>query len=516
MAPPAEPATIPAAVRRAAAEFGPDEAVVSGGRRVTFSELEQLVDRAARALVAAGVEPGDRVAIWAVNSLAWMAASFGVYAVGAVLVPLNTRFKGQEAGHVLRRSGARLLLGTTDLLGTDLLGLLDGVPDLGCVRRTVVLDGPVGPGATGWEEFLARGDSVDPGQVPAREAAVKPGDPSDIIFTSGTTGLPKGAVLTHGASIRTYLAWSELIGLRQGDRYLSVYPFFHTSGLKSVVLACLLRGATLIPHAVFDVDAVMADVARERVTVLPGPPTVYQAILEHPRFATFDLTSLRLAVTGAAVVPVEVVRRMREDLRFDTVVTAYGLTETTGTVSMCRHDDPPEVVAHTVGRPLPGVEVRIAAGEILVRGFNVMREYFRDPEATAETVDPDGWLHTGDIGHVDDAGNLHITDRKKDMFIVGGFNAYPAEIEGIMLQHPALAQVAVIGVPDHRLGEVGAAFVIRRTGSDVGEEELVEWCRARMANYKAPRTVRFVDSFPLTPSGKVMKYVLRQQAAHSS
>jgi acyl-CoA synthetase (AMP-forming)/AMP-acid ligase II len=518
-----EVATIPAALRRAAAEYGADEAVVEGGRRVSFSELGRLVDDAAPALVAAGVEPGDRVAIWAPNSLEWMVASYAVYAAGAVLVPLNTRFKGEEAGHVLRTSGARLLLGTTDLLGTDLLGLLAGVTGLEAITETVVLDGPVRPGLADWRQFLRRGGAVDAATLRAREHAVRPDHASDIIFTSGTTGRPKGAVLTHGASVRTYAAWSELVGLRRGDRYLSVYPFFHTSGLKSVILTCLLSGATLIPHSVFDVGAVMADVARERVTVLPGPPTVFQSILEHPDLPTFDLSSLRLSVTGAAIVPVEVVRRMRDDLRFDTVVTGYGLTETTGTVSMCRHDDPPEVVAHTVGKPLPGVEVRIdragpegtdtdRTGEILVRGFNVMKEYFGDPEATAAAIDADGWLRTGDIGYVDDDGNIHITDRKKDMFIVGGFNAYPAEIEGIMLQHPAVAQVAVVGIPDHRLGEVGAAFVIPRAGAAATAGELLAWCRDHMANYKVPRAVHFVESFPLTPSGKVMKYVLRDRA----
>jgi HIP---CoA ligase len=516
--PHAHPETIPAALRRAATAYGAEEAVVEGGRRVSFAELAGLVDDAARALVATGVQPGDRVAIWAPNSLEWMVASFSVYAAGAVLVPLNTRFKGEEAGHVLRTSGARVLLGTTDLLGTDLLALVEAVPGLDALDRTVVLHGPPRTGAVTWEQLLRRGRALDAATVRAREEAVRPEDPSDIIFTSGTTGRPKGAVLTHGASVRTYLAWSELVGLRRGDRYLSVYPFFHTSGLKSVILTCLLSGATLIPHSVFDVSAVMADVARERVTVLPGPPTVFQSILEHPDLSSFDLSSLRLSVTGAAIVPVEVVRRMRAELRFETVVTGYGLTETTGTVSMCRHDDPPEVVAHTVGKPLPGVEVMIdgtgtdGTGEILVRGFNVMKEYFADPEATAAAVDPGGWLRTGDIGFVDDDGNLRITDRKKDMFIVGGFNAYPAEIEGIMLQHPAVAQVAVIGVDDHRLGEVGAAFVIPRAGAEVAEKELVAWCRDHMANYKVPRTVRLVDAFPLTPSGKVMKYVLREQA----
>ena len=323
--------------------------------------------------------------------------------------------------------------------------------------------------------------------------------------------------------MRTYEAWSDAVGLRRGDRYLCVYPFFHTAGLKSAVLACVLRGATVLPHAVFDAGVVMQRVADERITVLPGPPTVFQSMLEHPDRARFDLSSLRLSVTGAATVPVEVVRRMREDLGIATVVTGYGLTETTGTVSMCRHDDPPEVVATTVGRPLPGVSVRVVdenddtlptggTGEIMVKGFNVMRGYFDDPEATAGAFDDEGYLRTGDIGHVGEDGNLRITDRKKDMFIVGGFNAFPAEIEGIMLTHPGVAQVAIVGAPHDRLGEVAQAYVVRR-GGDVDEGALIAWCREHMANYKVPRAVHFVDELPLTASGKVQRFRLRQPGA---
>ena len=257
--------------------------------------------------------------------------------------------------------------------------------------------------------------------------------------------------------------------------------------------------------------------------MLPGPPTVFQSILNHPDFASFDLTSLRLSVTGAAIVPVDVVRRMRDELRFETVVTGYGLTETTGTVSMCRHDDAAEVIATTVGRPLPGVSVRIVGdagqsvapdepGEILVRGFNVMQEYFEDPTATKEAIDDEGWLRTGDIGILGDDGNLRITDRKKDMYIVGGFNAYPAEIENALLRHPGIAQAAVIGVPDDRLGEVGMAFVV--TGSaDLTAPDIIRWCRDQMANYKVPRAVELVDELPRNATGKVLKDVLRQRTA---
>jgi acyl-CoA synthetase (AMP-forming)/AMP-acid ligase II len=513
--------TIPAVLRAAAGRFPEHEAVVDEHERLTFAELVARAEEVAAALVASGIEAGDRVAVWAPNSTRWIVASFGIYLAGGVLVPLNTRYRGEEAAHVLGRSGARVLLTVTDFLGTDYVELLRAVPAV-ALDEIVVLDGKVPEATTSWDDFVARAASADAGTVAAREAALDPRDTSDIIFTSGTTGAPKGAMLSHGASTRTYATWADLVGLREGDRYLLVYPLFHTAGLKSGVLACVLTGATVVPEPLFDVPTVMRRVAAERITMLPGPPTVFQTILNDPQLASYDLSSLRLSVTGAAVVPVEVVRRMREELRFENVVTGYGLTETTGTVSMCRHDDPPEVIARTVGRPLPGVEVRVVAddgrdvepgapGELWVRGFNVMKGYFNDPEATAAAIDGDGWLRTGDIGFVDDGGNLRITDRKKDMFIVGGFNAYPAEIENAMLAHPDLAQVAVVGVPDERLGEVGVAFVIPAAGHAVDPAEVIAWCREKMANFKVPRRVEVVDALPLNPSGKVMKYVLRER-----
>ena len=514
------PSTVPAALARAAEAFGDAEAVVDGDVRWTFAQLNDESLRVAGALAASGVRAGDRVALWAPNSARWIAASFGVYLAGAVLVPVNTRFKGMEAAHVLRRSGASILLASCDAVGTDLVALLDDAGPLPALRQTVVTEGTPRGGTVSWDDFTGRGATVGPGELPTP----RPDDLSDIVFTSGTTGAPKGAMLCHGPSVRTYEAWSDAVGLRRGDRYLCVYPFFHTAGLKSAVLACVLRGATVLPHAVFDAGVVMQRVAGEHISVLPGPPTVFQSILEHPDRGSYDLSSLRLSVTGAATVPVEVVRRMREDLHIATVVTGYGLTETTGTVSMCRHDDPPEIIATTVGRPLEGVAVKVVGdddagvpagqpGEILVKGFNVMAGYFDDPEATAAAIDADGWLRTGDIGFVGDDGNIRITDRKKDMFIVGGFNAFPAEIEGIMLTHPAVAQVAVVGMSDERLGEVGRAYVVTRPGEPVDEVSLVAWCRDHMANYKVPRQVHFVEELPLTASGKVQRFRLREQDA---
>jgi HIP---CoA ligase len=519
------PPTVPAAVRRAAARWPGEEAIVDGATRLTWSGLAGRMTRAARACEASGVRPGDRVAIWAPNSLDWIVASLGVYAAGGVLVPVNTRFRGGEAAHVLRTAGARLLLTVTDFLGGDYLGMLGGAdPELLGQLEVVVLSGPTGAGAS-WPEFLDRGrGGPGPGQaVPgAAEQALSRDDVSDIIFTSGTTGTPKGAVLTHGASTRTYVTWSDLVGLRRGDRYLVVYPFFHCAGLKSAVLACILAGAAIVPCPVFDVPAVMSLVQRERITMLPGPPALYQSLL-NADLSGYDRSSLRLAVTGAASVPVDLVRRMRQDLGFASVTTAYGLTETTGTVSVNRHDAPVEVIANTSGQPIPGLEVRIAGtggkevpagepGEVWTRGYAVMKCYFNAPEATAEALTSDGWLRTGDVGVLDEAGNLKITDRIKDMFIVGGFNAYPAEIENIMSRHPDIAQVTVVGVPDARLGEVGYAYVIPKAGTTPAAADIIAWCREQMANFKVPRFVELVTALPLNPSGKVVKFELRDRA----
>jgi acyl-CoA synthetase (AMP-forming)/AMP-acid ligase II len=517
------PGTIPAVVERAAQRFGEREALVDDGRRWSFAALATEVDRAARALVASGVGPGDRVGIWAPNVAEWVFLALGAHRAGAIVVPLNTRFKGDEAAHILRTAGVRLLATVTGFLDTDYPALLAAAADPPALDEIVILRGTAPGGTTPWAAFSARADAVDPAVTAARAASLGPGDCCDILFTSGTTGAPKGAMLTHGATVRAYATWASVVGLRPGDRYLIVNPFFHAFGLKAGIIASIVTGAAMVPERTFDVPAVMARVAEERITMLPGPPAVYQTILDHPDAHRHDLSSLRLAVTGAATVPVEMVRRMRAELGFETVVTGYGLTEATGIATMCRHDDDPETIATTAGRAIDGVEVRVVdddgrprppgePGEVVVRGYNVMRGYYGNPEATAEVIDADGWLHTGDIGILDDRGYLRITDRKKDMFIVGGFNAYPAEIEQVMCAHPAVGQVAVVGVPDHRLGEVGVAFVVPRAGAAVDPDELIGWCRPRMANYKVPRRVEVVDALPLNASGKVLKYVLRDRA----
>jgi HIP---CoA ligase len=475
--------TIPEMVLSAADRFGDAEAIVDGPLRLTFFDLVDRIRCAAGAFADLGVGKGDRVAVWAPNSAEWIIAAFGLLTAGGVLVPVNTRFKPEEAGDIITRSAAKAVLVQKDFLGQDYTAPA-GVPVIDLAS-----------------DFLSSGSPF--------ERAVDGTDISDVIFTSGTTGRPKGAMMNHQQTLRMYEEWATLADLREGDRYLQINPYFHTFGLKAGLVTSFLRGATMLPVAVFDVDAVVDLIERERVTMLPGPPTLYHSLLAVPDKAR--LSTLRAAVTGAADIPVELVRRIHDELPFETLMTGYGLTEA-GNVTLSRPGDSFEDVATTAGLPCDGVDVRIAEdGEVLVRGYGVMQGYLDDPAATAEAIDDDGWLHTGDLGNFDSAGRLRIDGRKKDMFIVGGFNAYPAEIEGFMLEHPGVAQVAVIGVPDQRLGQVGKAFVVptQHLKGAVSEQDLIAWCRDRMAGFKAPRYIEFLDELPLNATGKVMKDQLR-------
>lgn len=515
----------------AARRLGAAEAVVDGEVRLGYARLDAAVSEAACAFLAAGVVKGDRIAVWGPNSARWIVAALGIQRAGGVLVPLNTRFQAAEGRYILAKSRARLLCTTGDFLGRDYpAGLAEsagggqvlpypGLPDL---ERIVVMDGPARAPWSGWEEFLDTGAAVPEEALSRRIAEIGPDDLSDMLFTSGTTGHPKGAMCTHGQTLRAYAVWAQVVGLRAGDRYLIVNPFFHGFGYKAGWLASLIVGATILPERTLDVPHVLKVVRAERVTVLPGTPTFYQTMLEHPDFTATDVTHLRLAVTGAASVPPSLLHRIKKEMGFEHIVTGYGLTESCAIVSMCRYDDSLETVATTAGRPLPGLEVIVvdaegepvpagAEGQILVRGYTVMKGYYDDQSATAATIDEHGWLHTGDVGVLDGEGRITVTDRIKDMYIVGGFNAYPAEIERILDGHPAVARSAVVGVPDERMGEVGAAFVVPRRGAHLDEAELITWARANMANYKVPRQVHIVDDLPVNAAGKVLKDALRQR-----
>lgn len=512
----------------AAATYWPDElAIADGPHELTFPALRDAAVESARALASLGIVHGDRIAIWAPNGYRWVIAALAVHLCGGVLVPISTRMKGPEASYILNQSGTRAIFVPRNFQKIDFLRMLadETLPALD--HRILLDDDGDGDGSMSWRAFLSRAEAVKESDIVERACAVAPDDVSDLLYTSGTTGRPKGVMTGHAQNLAVFRIWSERVGLRRGDRYLVVNPFFHSFGYKAGWLSCLIRGATTIPHAVFDADAVLARIGRERITVLPGPPTMYLSMLASPALASADLRTLRLAVTGAAAIPVSLIERLKTDLGFETVVTAYGLTESCGVVSICRPDDDPETVATTSGCAIPHLELRCVdpigtevprgePGEIVVRGPNVMQGYFEDPEETAKAIDPDGWLHTGDVGVMDERGYLRITDRIKDMFIVGGFNCYPAEIESMMIEHPVVAQVAVVGSSDPRLGEVAMAFVVRAGNGTLDAAELVDWCRDRMSNYKVPRRVAFVEELPLNPAGKVQKFVLRERARAES
>lgn len=471
--------TIPQLALSAADRFGDAEAVVDGDLRWSYSELVDRIRRAAGSFAESGIGTGDRVAVWAPNSAEWIVAALGLMTAGATLVPVNTRFKAEEAADVIRRSGARALLVQKGFLGGDY---------------------PAPPGVPVYD---LKSDFLTSGAYFERQVAGT--DIADIIYTSGTTGRPKGVMMNHLQTLRLYSEWCDLADLRRGDRYLMVNPYFHTFGLKAGIVASLVRGATMLPVPVFDVDKMIELVESERITMLPGPPTLYHSLLEYR--GGRDISSLRAAVTGAADIPVDLIRRIREELPFRSIMTGYGLTEA-GTATASRPGDTFEQIATTAGSACDGIELRIADdGEVLIRGYSVMQGYLDDPEATAAAIDADGWLHTGDLGSLDEGGRLKVIGRKKDMYIVGGFNAYPAEIEGFLLEHPAVAQAAVIGVPDERMGQVGRAFVVAR--AQLGEADLIAWARERMAGYKVPRSVVFLDELPLNATGKVMKDQLR-------
>jgi acyl-CoA synthetase (AMP-forming)/AMP-acid ligase II len=540
---------IPTAVATAAREFGDITALAEpDGPRLSYRQLHGRVMTVARALAAAGVGPGDRVAIWSPNTGHWVVGALGALSAGATLVPVSTRFTGGEALDLIIRSDARALLVADYFLGADRLAALRaaaaaydtclperGRPGSSLGRLRLIVRIPVsGAAGAGAAPGAGAGPSEDPGRVidwagldelagamppeaaARRAAAVRPGDVSDILFTSGTTGQSKGAMSSHRQSLAVARAWADCAGLGPGDRYLVINPFFHSFGYKAGILAGLLSGSALVPLPVYDAERAMELIETERITVLPGPPTLYQTILDHPGRAARDLSSLRLAVTGAASVPVALVERMHRELSFDTVLTGYGLTEAV-VATMSRAGDDPKVVSRTCGRATAGFEVRIAAGdggpgEILLRGPNVMLGYLDDPAATRAAVDPDGWLHTGDVGARDADGNLTITDRLTDMYISGGFNVYPAEVEQVLARLEGVAEAAVIGVADTRLGEVGRAYVVPRPGHVLDAGDVLAFCRDRLANYKVPRQVEFRTALPRNPAGKTLKRLLREEA----
>lgn len=520
----ASESSIPKMLLSKASELGSVTAIESAGAKISYSDLVERALLVSRGLMAKGIEKGDRVCLWAPNSIDWVVVALGIHCAGAVLVPINTRMKGQEAADIIQRSGSRILFVIDRFLDIDYPSMLKGLcPD---TLEHLVSLGAAPDGGEAFESFVSSSAPITEEMARDRALSVTENDLCDLLFTSGTTGRPKGVMSAHGQTLRAFREYSKIIELQQGDRYLVVNPFFHCFGYKAGWLACLISGATILPHAVFDAEEIFSRVEHEKVTVLPGPPTLFLSMLSHPRLKTADLRSLRVAVTGASSVPPSLIERMRDELGISVVTTAYGLTECGGLATICDPEAPVSVIAGTSGAPIPGTELKIVDhngktlgagidGEVCLRGYHVMKGYFNDPDATAKTIDPDDWLHTGDVGHVDSMGNLTITDRLKDMFIVGGFNCYPAEIEASIIEHPEVSQVAVVGLPDERMGEVGCAFIVLKEGSLESEQSMNTWCRARMANYKVPRRIVFADELPKNASNKIDKVALKQAVASS-
>ena len=517
------PQTLPQLIESAASEHGERIAIQDGDHQLSYNTLNDQRLQVAKACLATGIEKGDRCVIWAPNIAEWIVAAIGIQTAGGVMVPLSPRFQGAEAADIIARSGAKLLFTVTELEKGAPLALLSDF-DLPELKQRVVLQGEDTLGAQ-WQDFIASGAGVADADVAERAASIGPDDIMDMLFTSGTTGKPKGVLCSHSQNIRVFDTWANTVGLRSDDNYLIINPFFHSFGYKAGWLAALIKGSKIFPMKVFDKTAAMAKIQADKITVMPGAPSLYEIILADPERENYDLSSLRLGVTGAAPVSVQLVEDMWNVLGFETVVTAYGMTESTGVVSICRPDDSAEVISRTSGKAIDGVEMKCANpstgeevprgsdGEIWVRGYNVMKGYFDMPEATAETITDDGWMRTGDIGVMDEAGYIRITDRLKDMYIMNGENVYPAEVEGILRQCDGVAQASVIGVPRAKQGEVGMAFIVRQAASTLSEEQIREHCKANLASYKLPFYVQFVDELPLNASGKVMKPELKKQAA---
>jgi acyl-CoA synthetase (AMP-forming)/AMP-acid ligase II len=508
--------TIGDLLREAAADSPATIALVEGSadpsarRRWSYGELLEEAERGARALLRR-FAPGDHVAVWASNCPEWVALEMSAALAGVTLVTVNPALRAAELRHVLGQSRAVGIFVIPEYRGVALPAILDEVRgELPHLREVISLGG--------WEAFCASGEPT------TRLPEVAPGDAVQIQYTSGTTGTPKGAVLHHRGVVNNARLYAERIGYGPGDVHLSPMPLFHTAGCFMSVLGAMASRATLVLPPLFEPALMLELIESERANSVLGVPTMLIAMLDHPRFAETDVSSMRRVGTGGAVVAPALVRRI-EDLLGVRVSIVFAQTEASPVITQTRPDDDPEDRMTTLGRPLPQTDVRIVdvstgktaapgvIGEICTRGYHVMTGYFDNPEATADAIDPDGWLHTGDLGSMDERGYCRIGGRLKDMIIRGGENIYPREIEQVLFDHEDVAEVAVVGIPDPVWGEQVAAFIRPAAGRVPDTDALFAYCRERLAPHKTPRHWRVVDAFPMTPSGKVQKYVLREQFA---
>ncbi|HVK15886.1 MAG TPA: AMP-binding protein [Fimbriiglobus sp.] len=493
--------------------------VCSQGFRTTYRELWNLTDRAARGLLALGVRRGDRVGVWAPNRYEWVVAQFATARIGAVLVNINPAYRTTELEYALTRAGVSVLLLARGFRSADYRRMLDEVrPRCGALREAIVFDDD-------WPALLDRGESVPGAELAAREAELQFDDPINIQFTSGTTGFPKGATLSHHNILNNGFFVGEVLGYTERDRVCVPVPFYHCFGMVLGTLACSTHGACLVaPGEGFDPGATLEAIQAERCTSLYGVPTMFIAELEHPRFGEFELRSLRTGVMAGSPCPVETMRQVRDRMHMREVTIGYGMTETSPISTQTALDDPVEKRVGTVGRVHPHVEVKVIdpvtgrvvlrgeRGELCTRGYGVMIGYWDDPESTANAIDSAGWMHSGDLATLDGEGYVNIVGRIKDMIIRGGENVSPREIEEYLLTHPAVGDAQVIGIPSARYGEEVMAWVRVKHGARATAEELTAYCDGRIARFKIPRHWKFVDAFPMTVTGKVQKYRMREVA----
>ncbi len=490
------------------------------GARYTYAELGAAVDELARGLIAAGCKPGDRLGIWSPNCAEWVLAQYATAKAGVIMVNINPAYRTSELEYALRQSGCKLLIAAPSFKTSDYRAMVAEVrPSLPDLERVVFLD------SDDWDHLLAGGAAVGLQELESVAAALEPDDPINIQYTSGTTGFPKGATLTHRNILNNGFFVGEGCRYTENDRVCIPVPFYHCFGMVLGNLACTTHGATIvIPAPAFEPEATLAAVAAERCTSLYGVPTMFIAMLGAPDFDRHDLRSLRTGIMAGSPCPVEVMKRVIDRMHMSEVGIAYGMTETSPVSTQTAFDDPVQKRVATVGRVHPQVEIRIvdpgsretvprgASGELCTRGYSVMSGYWNDPERTSEAIDAEGWMHTGDLATMDAEGYVNIVGRIKDMVIRGGENVYPREIEEFLYSHPDIADVQVIGVPDERYGEELMAWIIPRPGALVDREQLKEFCQGRIAHYKIPRYVKLVDEFPMTVTGKVQKFKMREQA----
>ncbi len=514
--------TIAANLDRAVAQFGDRDALIScaQGQRYTYAELGSAVDELARALMAAGLATGDRIGIWSPNCVEWTLVQYATAKLGTILVNINPAYRTSELEFALRQSGCRMLVAAPAFKTSDYRAMIEEVgPSLPELERVVFLDSP------DWGELLGGAGEVSEEALRARSETLAPDDPINIQYTSGTTGFPKGATLTHRNILNNGYFVGEGCRYTEEDRVCIPVPFYHCFGMVMGNLGATTHGAAMvIPAPAFDPEATLKACAQERCTSLYGVPTMFIAQLDHPRFADYDLSSLRTGIMAGSPCPVEVMKRVMDLMHMSEVGICYGMTETSPVSTQTASDDPVGKRVGSVGRVHPHVEVKVvdpedgatvargAPGELCTRGYSVMAGYWKDPERTAEAIDADGWMHTGDLATMDDDGYVNIVGRSKDMVIRGGENVYPREVEEFLYSHPSVADVQVIGVPDQRYGEELMAWIILREGASLDLDAVREFCQGRIAHYKIPRYIKTVDAFPMTVTGKVQKFKMREQA----